>query len=805
MAPSEKANVKKKVSGEVKKVAVFDGNEKKTESMRKVKKTGKKVVKIDDGKTGKRPVTKSGAVKMAAAKSKTAVKPVVKAKAMAVMKPAKSVAKKATKKTVKKQVEKVKAEGAEEKENFLAGETKTAMRKRVKNAPGRTSAERVAELNAEIRRDKYREMAKKSKGVAMDVKVVKEDINGVPLGELDEAFSEDELGEAFSENEEDFMDVENETPEDFGEEELYKSEEGRDEVLSDESLGIDEVLSGNIDENEASEEVAPEEIEISDVVEPSEMAKEALAEEEKAPKVKKEGKFLKVIQRVFAIIATGAMAYLGYAIFQTQMLPMMYVGMIIAGLSLLAILFMFKAFRKKTGKVMRVIMTFLEMIATGASVFGVIYINNTMTFLNNNFGVSENVAIYNVIVGSGSKKSSLADVKDGVIYAYRDLTVEQELLTEAVKDQAKASVSYEADLDKLRAAVMKERLTAETTPGQEGEESMVISLSGETSTIAQTEDPAVMMAEGTYEMVKEQNKDFEEKTKVIGQIRVKMDMEKVDSVSDITTNPFVVYLSGIDTRTNDMPAVSLSDVNMVVAVNPKTRQMLLVSIPRDYFVQLHGTSAGALRDKLTHAGGLGGVQLSMATIEDFMGVDINYYARVNFNFLERLVDAIGGITIESDTAFSAWTDRSCYFKVGENPVNGMCALAFARERHAYESGDRHRGENQEQVIKLILEKVTQSSTILSKYNDILAALDGTFETSLETKDISAFIQMHVDDMTPWKMMTANLDGTTGMTYTYSSPGQQLSVMYPNEETILKATEAIKVVLEGGDISEKNGS
>ena len=542
---------------------------------------------------------------------------------------------------------------------------------------------------------------------------------------------------------------------------------------------------------------APDEIEISDVVEPSEGAQEALKEEKEtgAPKVKKEGKFLKVVQRIFAIIATGAMAYLGYAIYQTEMLPTVYVWAILAGLSVLAILFMFKAFRKKTRKLVRGFMTLLEMVATGVSVFGVIYINNTMTFLNNNFGVSENVVVYDVIVGEGSKKESLGDMKDGVIYAYRDLTVEQELITAAVKEQAKASVSYESDLDKLRTAVTKEKATT-GAEDRSGEESTVMSLSGETSTIAQAEDPAVMMAEGTYEMVKEQNEGFEEKTKVIGQIRVKTDAEKVDSVSDITTNPFVVYISGIDTRLNDMPAVSLSDVNMVVAVNPKTRQMLLVSIPRDYYVRLHGTSAGALKDKLTHAGGLGGVQLSMATIEDFMNVDINYYARVNFNFLEKLVDAIGGITVESDTAFSAWTDRTCVFKVGKNPVDGRCALAFARERHAYSTGDRHRGENQEQVIKLILEKVTQSSTLLSKYNDILKALDGTFETSLETKDISAFIQMHVDDMTPWTLLSANLDGTTGMTYTYSSPGQALSVMYPDEETIEEAEKAIKAVLEG---------
>ena len=221
----------------------------------------------------------------------------------------------------------------------------------------------------------------------------------------------------------------------------------------------------------------------------------------------------------------------------------------------------------------------------------------------------------------------------------------------------------------------------------------------------------------------------------------------------------------------------------------------MIHIPRDYYVQIHGTSG--YKDKLTHTGTIGGVELTMKTLEDLLEIELPYYFRVNFNAVVNLVDAIGGININSDVdySFTCWTDRSCVFHPGLNSVGGKCALAFARERHAYATGDRHRGENQEQVLELVINKITSSSTIISKYTDILNALNGTFQTNISMEEITNLVKMQIDDMSPWRMETLNVDGTGAYMPTYSYPGQNLYVMEPKMDTVTKAIEKLNEVLE----------
>jgi len=545
-----------------------------------------------------------------------------------------------------------------------------------------------------------------------------------------------------------------------------------------------------------TEELAEEDLPLSDEYGEEIIENDNFGSPEKSKKSqkspKKPKKWLLVLSRILAIVASGSLVYLGILITIANVLPLKYLVPMFIIIALLSFLFIFKAFRKKTRKPVRIILAIFEIITAIISIFGIINLDKTLAFLqSDNFGANNNVAVFNVIVNDSSSKTSLSDLSDDTVYAYRDLTVDSEKVAEKVREKANAGTSFETDLSVLTHAVDEtvavEDETAETASGVET-----------------AEDPAIMIHNSTYDEYVEENPTFAENTRIIGTISVEIDSAS-DSVSDITTEPFIVYLSGIDTRSGTLPERSLSDVNMVMAVNPQTRQLLLVSIPRDYYVKLHGTSTSDYNDKLTHAGGIGGVQLSMSTIEDLLDIDINYYARVNFNFVENLVDAIGGITVNSDVdySFSCWEDRDCTFYPGDNDVDGHCALAFARERHAYTDGDRHRGKNQEQVIEVILDKVTSSSTILSKYSDILNALDGTFETSLTTNDITAFVKMHINDMTPWRVYTSNLDGTTGSAYTYSYSGQKLSVMFPDEKTITTAQEKITQLLNGEEITEND--
>lgn len=259
--------------------------------------------------------------------------------------------------------------------------------------------------------------------------------------------------------------------------------------------------------------------------------------------------------------------------------------------------------------------------------------------------------------------------------------------------------------------------------------------------------------------------------------------QKKDNLTSFGEKPIVFYISGSDSRTSVSDETARSDVNIVAVVNPTTSKILLITIPRDYYVQLHGTTG--LRDKLTHAG-IYGINMSKETIEDLLDVEINETIKVGFDALQNIVDALGGIEIYSDQDLTA---GKCHFSTGTQHVDGKCALAFSRERYSYETGDRHRGQNQQQVISKIIAKATTPAYIL-KLPDILRAADGLFETSLSYSEIIDIIKFQLFSSTDWKVESISLDGTGSSQPTYSMPGQDLYVMIPDEDTVDEAHEKI---------------
>ena len=530
---------------------------------------------------------------------------------------------------------------------------------------------------------------------------------------------------------------------------------------------IDENLDELIEDIEKDEKKAQSE--------KSENAKENTEENpmkstKKAKKEKPTALPFRIISRFIALLSIAAVASAIVRIAMTGIVPNKYLIPAIAGLALFALFYLFKVFRKKTHVPVLVILTIIGVALSAVSVFGFVKIQETMSFLFSNFDESKEYTIYDVIVSNKSNYTSLDDVKGKTFHSISDF-VDTEKLESAASEQANAKIAYE-----------------------DGISSLLKNASDDTSYIA-------VLNAGTWDATLALNdgkNDYVDKYKIIGELKVE-EAKKNDttaSESSLATESFVVYISGIDTRTGLMLDRSLSDVNIIMTVNPKTKNVLMTTIPRDYYVQLHGTSG--LRDKLTHAGSLGGVQLSMATIEDLLDFSFDRYVRVNFNFVINLVNAVGGITVYSDVDYNvtAYTNRSCTFTPGNNAVDGTCALAFARERYAYSDGDRHRGRNQEQVIQKIFEKITSGTTILSRYSDILNSLNGSFDTNISASDITSLANMQLSDMASWTVETYNLDGTTGMTYTYSYPNQALSVMYPDETTVETAKAKIKQVLTG---------
>lgn len=296
---------------------------------------------------------------------------------------------------------------------------------------------------------------------------------------------------------------------------------------------------------------------------------------------------------------------------------------------------------------------------------------------------------------------------------------------------------------------------------------------------------------GSYlSMLQDENEKFDQNVKLLETIEIQVKNETVKKDTDVTKDAFNIYISGIDIYGN-ISSVSRSDVNIIVTINPVTHKILLTSIPRDYYVQLHGTTG--YRDKLTHAG-IYGVDMSVTTLEDLLDIDINYYARVNFTTLIELVDAVGGVTVNSDYNFTAISGER--FVKGENFLNGTKALAFARERHAFVDGDRQRGKNQQKIITAILNKALSSKTLITKYTNILSSLQNSFQTNMDSNKIYNLVNMQLDQMPSWDIESINLDGSGRSEYTYSYSGQRLYVMEPDISSVNSAKEKIKGIMQG---------
>lgn len=249
------------------------------------------------------------------------------------------------------------------------------------------------------------------------------------------------------------------------------------------------------------------------------------------------------------------------------------------------------------------------------------------------------------------------------------------------------------------------------------------------------------------------------------------------------SKPFVLYISGIDTY-GQVSTTSRSDVNILAVVNPKTHRILLINTPRDYYVQLHGTTG--VRDKLTHAG-IYGIDMSVKTLEDLYGVPINSYLRINFSSLVAIVDSLGGVDVNSDYDFGE-------FSQGVNHLDGKQALAFSRERYAFTEGDRTRGQNQQKVIEAIIAKLNNRA-MLVHLPRILQTLEGSFETNIPPNEITNTLNRQLNDLRAWQTTSISVDGVGQNAPTYSMGTQLLYVMEPDSQTLDNARHQMDVVLQ----------
>ncbi|WP_394238797.1 LytR family transcriptional regulator [Niallia oryzisoli] len=185
-------------------------------------------------------------------------------------------------------------------------------------------------------------------------------------------------------------------------------------------------------------------------------------------------------------------------------------------------------------------------------------------------------------------------------------------------------------------------------------------------------------------------------------------------------DPFSVLLLGVDERQGDS---GRSDTMIVLTVNPETKSIKMLSIPRDTRTEIMGRG---VEDKINHAYAFGREEMSMATVEHLLDIPIDYYVKVNMEGFKDIVNAVGGIQVTNVLNF---TEEGHQFNKGQIELNGEQALAFVRMRKEDPNGDFGRQERQRQVIQGIISKGASLAS-LTRFDDIFEALGKNVRTNL---------------------------------------------------------------------------
>ena len=300
-----------------------------------------------------------------------------------------------------------------------------------------------------------------------------------------------------------------------------------------------------------------------------------------------------------------------------------------------------------------------------------------------------------------------------------------------------------------------------------------------------------MVLNSAYSSLLELSYDnYESNLKTIYTYKVKKNIS--NDVSSSNKNVFNIYISGIDTY-GSISTVSRSDVNIILTVNMDTHKILMTSTPRDSYVQIPDGGANQY-DKLTHAG-IYGVETSEKTLENLYGIDIDYYARVNFTSFMNLIDAIGGVTVYNDQAFTSSAGDS--FEAGNINLNSDEALGFVRERYSLDNGDYDRGKNQLKVIQAIINKLTSFSSI-SNYSSIMSTLQDSVQTDMPLDTMMDLANTQLDSGKKFTITSQEVTGTgsTGELTSYAMPTASLYMIQLDDASVASASQAIKDVMEG---------
>lgn len=486
--------------------------------------------------------------------------------------------------------------------------------------------------------------------------------------------------------------------------------------------------------------------------------------------MKDESKFSKVLSILLSVVLVISSFYLLYQVIRLNVLPSKFLFPLTIGVVVLDAIFILLLVYFSKNVVSKIVCILLTLFICVATCMGGYYISKTQNVLSNITNVAKHAKnTVSVIVKESSSiknKSQLNDVSVG------SLRLNEQGSKKVLKElSGEGIVLNQTEYDSM---------TALLEAFYNGEVDSIIINESSRSQILDME---------AYS-------NFDSNTRVVYQTSYKVkNNDSATSVSDITSKPFNVLISGSDTR-GGFDENGRSDVIMIATVNPKTHTILLTSVPRDFYVTTacdagDGCMQGAL-DKITHTG-IHGTNTTKRTVEQLLGIEINYTFKVGFDTVTELVDVLGGVDVYVEPGYATTTSEFSVHE-GVNHLNAQQALAFARERYSYTEGDRQRTKNQQQVLMGIVKEATKPS-VITNYAAIMDTMANTFSTTMSNAEITDLIKYQLNNNPTWKMEQYMVDGT-GDTLMCAELGDAASVMVPDQSTVKMAKDKINAVLAG---------
>ena len=475
-------------------------------------------------------------------------------------------------------------------------------------------------------------------------------------------------------------------------------------------------------------------------------------------KESKTSKFQQSFNIILLFVYAMLACFLLFLIFKYHILAISYVNVLIAIIMTLFVLIALFLILKRKAKIFTMILLVVLVIVNSVSLIGV----HKFISLANQLNATSNYSSYSISV------AVLADSEIGNVSELSSVTAPTKTDAENIKKL----------LDDIKASQSKDLTVEESASYLAAYKSL---LAGETKAI---------VLNSVFENLIEQ--EYPDHAKKIKKIYTKELTKTVEAPKVSQNKAFNIYISGIDTY-GPISSVSRSDVNIIMTVNQETKKILLTTTPRDAYVPI-ADGGNNQNDKLTHAG-IYGVDASIHTLENLYGIDLNYYARLNFTSFLKLIDLLGGVDVYNDQDFTS-LHGNYHFPVGNVHLNSEQALGFVRERYSLTNGDGDRGRNQQKVIAAIIQKLT-SAEALKNFDGIMQSLQDSVQTNMPPETMVSLVNAQLASGGKYTVITRDLKGTGRMDLpSYAMPDSSLYMLEVDPNSLESLKAEIKDIMEG---------